>query len=208
LDYDKLMEAIMKKSFYIFFVLVVGWLMTVGLTCEKRKVEVPVLNSAATPIEVNTSNSGYSEDGVYDAYDDVDQIRKDNDFLEILSVHLESLTFKVVFNGSAANTTISGMIQVSSNPNGPFKDIIEINGLDLASVLNVEQKPDLKAEGVAEIDAALSPLIGGISKLASKKIYFRIEGTASPAPPPNVHFKIEVKVYLEVVGVVEANVPA
>src|SRR3990172_2519353 len=80
LDYDKLMEVMMRKSLYIFFVLVVGWLMTVGLTCEKRNVEVPVLNSAATPIEVNTSNNSYSEDGVYDAYDDVDQIREDNDF--------------------------------------------------------------------------------------------------------------------------------
>ncbi|OGC00216.1 hypothetical protein A2V82_15520 [candidate division KSB1 bacterium RBG_16_48_16] len=198
----------MRKSLYIFFVLVVGWLMTVGLTCEKRNVEVPVLNSAATPIEVNTSNNGYSEDGVYDAYDDVDQIREDNDFLEILSVHLESLTFKVVENSSAANTKISGWIQVSESSDGPFKNVIEINDLDLASVLNVEQKPDLNAEGVAEIDAALSPLIGGISKLASKKIYFRIEGTASPAPPPNVHFKIEVKVYLTVVGVVEVDVPA
>jgi hypothetical protein len=207
LDYDKLMEAIMKKSLYTFFVLVVGWLMTVGLTCEKRKVEVPVLNSAVTPIEINTANSSYSKDGNYDAYGDVDQIREDNGFVEILSVHLQSLTFKIVENTSAAGTMTSGTIQVSSNPNGPFKDIIEINDLDLASVLNVEQEPDLKAEGVAEIDAALSPLIGGLSKLTSKIIYFRVEGTASPAPPPNVHFKIEVKVYLEVVGVVEADVP-
>jgi len=198
----------MKRLIYTFVGLLISWTMTVGLTCEKRRVEVPVGNSAVTPIEVNSSNSNYSDDGMYDAYDDVDKIKEDNGFLEILSVHLEGITYKIVENNSAPNTMTSGYIQVSSSPDGPFHNLVQITNLDIGAIMNIEQTPDLIAEGVAEIDAALSPLISGISKFESKEIYFRIQGTASPAPPPNVNFKIEVKVYLAVIGVVEVDVPA
>lgn len=197
----------MMKKILTLIVLITFGLLVLGVTCVKRKVEIPILDSESVPIVINTSESDFSEVGMYDATDLVIQIRDDNGFLEVIEVNLQAVTYTITANNSTPNTLVNGVIEVSNSAAGPFETIIELTDVDLTDIEDVEQKPDLSPTGVEVIHRALSLFIGRTFLGGTKQIWFRVRGTGSPAPPPNINFEITIKVYLIVVGLKEVTVP-
>jgi len=192
----------MTRLFRSLILLTALWLLTAGLTCETRQVEVPVLGTAETPIQIETDTGTFSENEIVDLTDVVQDIIDQQDFDQVLAILLESVTFTITDNESAANTMVNGEIQVSSSATRPLRPLIELSDVNLTGIADVEQSPDLDAQGVLEINRAISPVAGG-----GNTIYIHVEGTATPAPPPLIRFKIVVKVTVTVVGLVETEVP-
>jgi len=192
----------MTRLFRSLILLTALWFLTAGLTCETRQVEVPVLGTAETPIQIETDTGAFSQDEVVDLTDIVQDILDQQDFDQVIAILLESVTYTITDNESAVNTMVSGEIQVSSSATGELRPLIEMSGVNLTDIADVEQSPDLNAQGVLEINRAISPLAGG-----GNVIYIHVGGTATPAPPPLIRFKIVVKVTVTVVGLVETEVP-
>lgn len=192
----------MKRILLYTIILGLLWFMTIGMNCEEREIEVPVLGTTAHPFVIQSSNSSYNETDTIDLTAEIEQIRQDNDFVSIVAILLQSVTFTVTNNQSQAGTVINGVARVSSTSFASMSDLAVLTTLDLDAVENVEQKPALLTDGVMEINKALSPILGGTSI-----IYFSVGGTATPAPPPDLKFEIVVKVYINVIGLVKTEVP-
>ena len=188
----------------VFYTIILGllWFMTIGMNCEEREIEVPVLGSTTHPFEIQSSNNTYNEQDMIDLSAEIEQIRQDNDFVSIVAILLQSVTFTVTNNQSHASTVINGEANVSSTSFADMKKIADLTSLNLAAIENVEQIPPLLPDGVWEVNNAISPIVGG-----TNTIYFSISGTASPAPPPDLRFDIVVKVYINVIGTVKTEVP-
>ena len=196
----------MKKSISIFLFTVL-WFLIVGLTCEERNVEVPVVGSDMQPVDVNSSDGSFNEIGEFDASELIEKIRNDNNFDAVISVELQGITYKITENESNPSTVIEGEIRVNSQPTNTPKKLLDIQDLNLNDVENTKQTPALESEGVEEINNAISIYRNGQLTGATGRIFFQVRGTATPAPPPNVKFKLEVTVTLTVIGVVKVDVP-
>jgi len=193
----------MKRILLYTIILGLLWFMTIGMNCEEREIEVPVLGTTSHPFEVHSTNNTYNTTpDSLNLSAEIEQIRQDNDFISIVAILLQSVTFTITNNQSQAGTVINGVARVSSTSFASMKDLAVLTALDLDAVENVEQSPTLLTDGVAEINKALSPILGG-----SGVIYFSVGGTATPAPPPDLRFDIVVKVYINVIGLVKTEVP-
>ncbi|MBN2413609.1 hypothetical protein JXQ31_18165 [candidate division KSB1 bacterium] len=192
----------MKRILLYAIIMAFLWFMTIGMSCQEREIEVPVLGSTTHPFEIHSSNNTYNEQDVIDLSDAIDDIRQDNDFDRIVAILLQSVTFTVTNNQSQAGTVINGEAKVSSTSFADMKKIADLSSLALDTIENVEQTPPLLPEGVMEVNKAISPILGG-----TNLIYFSVGGTASPSPPPDLRFDIVVKVYINVIGIVKTEVP-
>lgn len=197
----------MKKILTTLLFAGLAWFSLTGMKCETRNIEVPVLHFSEAPLWVRTSESEFQQSGMYNASDDINQIREEEEFLEILTVNLQSVTYTLLTNSSSPGTLIDGFIEVSESESGPYKTVVRLDDVNLDAILGVEQAPDLNAEGVEVINSALSIFSGGELTFGSKKLYYRVRGTASSSGSTDLDFILAVKIYLNIVGVVEAEVP-
>ncbi len=194
----------MKKILINLLFAGLAWFSLTGMKCETRNVQVPVLHFSEAPLWVRTSESAFQQSGMYNASDDINQIKEEEEFLEILTVNLQSVTYTLRTNNSSPGTMIDGFIEVSESESGPYKTVVRLDDVNLDGILGVEQVPDLNPEGVEVINSALSIFSGGELTFSSKKLYYRVRGTASSS---DLDFILAVKIYLNIVGVVEAEVP-
>jgi len=192
----------MKRILFYTIMLGLLWFMTIGMNCEEREIQVPVLGSAIHPFEVQSSNSTYNEQDTIDLSVEIEEIRQNNNFERIVAILLQSVTFTVTNNQSQAGTVVEGVARVSSTSFADMDTLAVLTSLDLDAIENVEQTPPLLPEGVLEVNKAISPITGG-----PNVIYFSINGSATPSPPPDLRFDIVVKVYINVIGVVKTEVP-
>lgn len=191
----------MKRILFIFTVLLL-WMVVIGMQCEKRKVQVPVLVTVETPLQINSDNVNFASQGQADLTEFIEEVRKQENFDEILGMYLESVSFWITDNASKQGTIANGTIKVRFGSSGTYKPFIQITDLNLDAIQGTVQKPELDSQGVMEVSKALSPIAGG-----ERKIYFLTSGSVNKTPPPNLRFKLTLKVAVTVVGVVEAEVP-
>ncbi len=192
----------MKRIIFIGLLMPLVWVLLIGMQCEKRKVQVPVLVTVETPLQINSDNVNFASQGEADLTEFIEEVRKDQNFDEILGIYLESVSYKITDNASKPGTVASGTIKVRYGSSGAYSPFIQIADLDLDAVQGVVQKPELDRQGVMEVSKALSPIMGG-----ERKIYFLTNGSVTKTPPPNLRFKLTIKVAVTVVGVIEADVP-
>jgi len=190
----------MKKIIIYSIILVSLWFMTIGMNCETRLIEVPVLGSDTHLVHVQEVISSYNDQFMYDFTNEINQIKADNSFDSIAVILLQNITYTIQDNQSPAGTVISGSIDVSATGYSSMTPIIEMVNIDLDSVENVEQAPPLETGGVIVINAALSPILSG----TNNTLYFSVNGTANSNP---LDFKVLVKVYINVIGIIKADVP-
>ena len=174
-------------------------LLLMGFKCETRYVEVPVLGTAEEAIQIDAAGTHFSETGMVDATEVVNDIIESSAYEEVLGIHLQGVTYKIIDNESNPGTTVTGTVQVSATAGGALQDLITLSGVNLASVEGVEQSPPLDNAGVLQIDQSISPFFNG-----DNRIYFYVTGNASSSP---IKFKIVIKVAVVVVGKVEVDVP-
>jgi hypothetical protein len=182
--------------------MLIAALLFLGMSCQTRYVEVPVLGTAEAPFTVNSSDGFYRQTGAVDATDLIERIKKDNNFEEILGIHLQGVSYKITNLSAGNNTVLNGSVDVTSDPKQAFQGLIKVQNLKLADVAEQVQLQALLQPGVLEIDKAISPFVGG-----TNRIYFQVTGQGTPAPPPNLRFQFLIKVSLIVVGKVKVSVP-
>jgi len=190
----------MKKIIIYSIILVSLWFMTIGMNCETRLIEVPVLGSDTHLVHVQEVISSYNDQFMYDFTNEINQIKADNSFDSIAVILMQNITYTIQDYQSPAGTVISGSIDVSATGYSSMTPIIEMVNIDLDSVENVEQAPPLETGGVIVINAALSPILSG----TNNTLYFSVNGTANSNP---LDFKVLVKVYINVIGIIKADVP-
>jgi hypothetical protein len=174
-------------------------LLLMGFKCETRYVEVPVLGTADQTIQIDEAGTAFSETGMVDATEVVNDIIESSAYEEVLGIHLQGVTYTIIDNESNPGTTITGTVQVSATATGAKQDLIVLGGVNLASVEGTEQSPSLDSDGVLQIDQSISPFFHG-----DNRIYFHVTGNASSSP---IKFKIKIKVAVVVLGKVEVDVP-
>ncbi|HPG40534.1 MAG TPA: hypothetical protein PLP19_04640 [bacterium] len=195
----------MKKVIIYSIILVSLWFMTIGMNCETRQIEIPVLGTENHLFEVEETISTYNDQFMMDFTDEINRIKADNSFDSIAVILLQNITYTIQDNQSAAGTIINGSIDVSSTSYNAMTPIIAMTNIDLDSVENVEITPELEQGGVNIINVELSPIISG----TDNTLYFSVHGTATPAPSAAkpLKFKVLVKVYINVIGIVKVDVP-
>jgi hypothetical protein len=175
-------------------------LLLMGFKCETRYVEVPVLGTADQTIQIDEAGTAFSETGMVDATEVVNDIIESSAYEEVLGIHLQGITYTIIDNESNPGTTITGTVQVSATgAPGTEQDLMTLSGVNLASVEGTEQSPSLDSDGVLQIDQSISPFFHG-----DNRIYFHVTGNASSSP---IKFKIKIKVAVVVLGKVEVDVP-
>lgn len=190
------------KKYIMTILMLIAALLFLGMSCQTRYVEVPVLGTAEAPFTVNSSDGFYRQTGAVDATDLIERIKKDNNFEEILGIHLQGVSYKITNLSAGNNTVLNGSVDVTSDPKQAFQGLIKVQNLKLADVAEQVQLQALLQPGVLEIDKAISPFVGG-----TNRIYFQVTGQGTPAPPPNLRFQFLIKVSLIVVGKVKVSVP-
>lgn len=190
----------MKKIIIYSIILVSLWFMTIGMNCETRLIEVPVLGSDTHLVHVQEVISSYNDQFMYDFTDEINRIKADNSFDSIAVILLQNITYTIQDNQSPAGTIINGSVDVSASGYSSMTPIIEMVDIDLDAVEGVEQVPPLETGGVIVINAALSPILSG----TNNTLYFSVNGTANSSP---LDFKVLVKVYINVIGIIKADVP-
>ena len=174
--------------------------MTIGMNCETRLIEVPVLGSDTHLVHVQEVISSYNDQFMYDFTDEINRIKADNSFDSIAVILLQNITYTIQDNQSPAGTIINGSVDVSASGYSSMTPIIEMVDIDLDAVEGVEQVLPLETGGVIVINAALSPILSG----TNNTLYFSVNGTANSSP---LDFKVLVKVYINVIGIIKADVP-
>jgi hypothetical protein len=195
----------MKRIIVTILLLGALWFMLVGMECEVRSVEVPVLGTAEAPIQIDTADGSFVETNFVDLTAHINEIVEAEGFDEVIAIILESITYKIIDNESQSNTMVNGQVQVRATTALPYKDLVQMTNVNLTTIEDVEQSPPLDADGVLEINRVISPVA-----LGTNQIYFTASGTATPAPGPtvpNVRFKLVLKVAITIIGVIEAEVP-
>ncbi|HPG40532.1 MAG TPA: hypothetical protein PLP19_04650 [bacterium] len=199
----------MKKIILYSFLFVSLWFMTVGMNCEMRQVEIPVLGTENKIIQVDEDGSSYNEQFEINLSSEINRIARENSFQAVGAVLLQGITYTIQDNQSPAGTIINGTIDVSSESfYSEMTPLIEMTNVNLAEKVGILNVPPLKPEGVMVINTELSPyqhLIFG----SDFTLYFSLHGTATP-PPSAAHplkFKILVKVYINMIGIIETEVP-
>ncbi len=190
----------MKKIIIYSIILVSLWFMTIGMNCETRLIEVPVLGSDTHLVHVQEVISSYNDQFMYDFTDEINRIKADNSFDSIAVILLQNITYTIQDNQSPAGTIINGSVDVSASGYSSMTPIIEMVDINLDAVEGVEQVPPLETGGVIVINAALSPILSG----TNNTLYFSVNGTANSSP---LDFKVLVKVYINVIGIIKADVP-
>ncbi|MBN2355484.1 hypothetical protein JXO59_05185 [candidate division KSB1 bacterium] len=192
----------MKRIIITGIFLLIAWLLLIGMHCEGRRVHVPVLVTVDVPLQVNSDNINFAETGEADLTEFIEEVREQENFEEILGMYLESVAYTIEENDSKPGTEVKGTIVVRFGTSGAYSPFIEITDINLDAILGVTQLPELDSRGVLEVSKALSPALGG-----ERKIYFLSNGRASKTPPPNLRFKMTLRIAVTVVGVVEVDVP-
>jgi hypothetical protein len=189
----------MNKNIIKIVILSILCLVLMGFKCETRHVEVPVLGTAEEAIQIDEAGTAFSETGMVDATEVVNDIIESSAFEEVLGIHLQGVTYTIIDNESNAGTTVTGFVQVSATATGTKQDLITLSEVNLASVEGTEQSPALGSDGVWQIDQSISPFLIG-----DNRIYFHVTGNASSSP---IKFKIVIKVAVVILGKVEVDVP-
>jgi len=190
------------KKYITTAILLVSALLFLGMSCQTRYVEVPVLGSAEAPFIVNSADGFFKQTGAVDATSVIERIKKDNNFEEILGIHLQGVSYTITNLSAANSTVVNGTVDVTADPAKPYQGLIRVQNLKLADVADQPQVQALLQPGVLEIDKAISPIVGG-----NNRISFQVVGQGTPAPPPNLRFHFVIKVSLIVVGKVKVSVP-
>ncbi len=187
----------------IVYTLLLGALamMTIGASCEERLVQLPVVGYVEQVVPVNSSNGSFVSTDMINFANEVNKLQQENAFENIIAISIESVSFTILNNNSAAGSVIDGVAQVSATSFSSLKDLATLSGLDLDAVENVEQVPGLETDGVAEINQAINIDAG------TNQIFFNINGIVTPTPPPNLDFDVKVKVSFNIVGEVKTEVP-
>lgn len=197
----------MKKLLTYSCIFIITWITMVGVTCETRNIEVPVVNSATTPIHIQSTSPAFLKTGMYDASGDIEKIRNDEGFIQIVTVNLQAVEYKITTNSSTAGTKLNGQIQVSESVDGPYKNLLELVNFDPQAEINITHIAELNADGVTEINNSMSIYSGDELTFGSNQLYYRLQGTATSPGVVNTDFVLELKILLSILGVVEVEVP-
>jgi hypothetical protein len=199
----------MKKYIIYSFILVSLWFMTIGMKCETRQVEIPVLGNADNFFQIEEVVSSYYDDFEINLFSELERVAKEKTFNKISAVYLQGITYIIQDNESAPGTIINGTINVSDDIfYRSMSPLIEMTNVNLDAVVGVVNTPPLIPEGVLTINDRLSPYLY-LWQGDHFTLYFSLNGTATPAPSTAhpLKFKILIKVYFNLVGVLDADVP-
>ena len=195
----------MKKIIVILTLIFTGLMFLAPLCPSEKNVEVPIVDSEGLPIQVDEQGTSYDEIHAYVPTDGVSQIQTDNDFIKLLDIRLQAVSYIITDDESPANTKIQDfVVEVSStSETGPYQTLMEIPEVILDDVEGMEQKPELDAVGVHVINEALDVYVPEYDGTHGANYWFRVGGTATQSP---IKFKITIKIYLTVLGLVKVSI--
>lgn len=192
------MRSLSNSLFSVAAVMLVGF----DLCCDKEH-EVVFTASRSVTFTVNTASSSYSQTIGVDMTDDVRAALSDAEIDpgKVRRIYIESITYTVRQNNSAAGTTADFTVQVGplgSNP-GAAQPFLSGTGVALDQIEDIQQQPALSGLGVAFLNDLLFTAIVEQSGQATFSAF--LNGTANPAPPSNLSFVIDATVTFSGIGV-------
>jgi len=191
----------MKKFFRPVFFPIALFLPLLGEDCQKS-VEIAVPVATDIPFQINSTNAVYSEVETVNFTAEVEKALAEarlNDEI-IIDIKIESVVYTITQNTSAPNTFLSGLLRVGPenlNDSQSANLLGQLNNVDLNAIAGQEQAPALNSAGVTFLNDKLKNAI--ISKNEPGIFKAFIDGQVSPAPPPNLAFRLTAKVNLTVV---------
>jgi hypothetical protein len=180
-----------------------------GEDCEKT-VEIAVPLAADMPFQINSSNAVYSDVDTVDFTAEVEKALADADLAgnDVIDIKIESVVYTVTQNASAPNTLVSGLLRVGAvNLNNPPSASLlgQLVNVDLSAITGREQVPALNSAGVTFLNDKLRNAI--ILKREAGIFKAFIDGQVTPAPPPDLDFRLTAKVNLTAVVLQKVDVP-
>lgn len=173
------------------------------MCCDEAN-EVVFTISRDVSFTVNSGTGSYSQNLPVDVTDAVRAALDDEDLNpdKVQRIYIESITYTVRQNNSAANTAITFAVQVgpagSTNPSNA-QPLANAEGVSLDQIENNQQQPGLSNGGVQFLNNVLNTTFVAQTGRAAFTAF--LDGTAAPAPPPNLSFIIDVTVTLSGVAV-------
>jgi len=172
------------------------------LCCDKEH-EVIFTASSRVSFTVNTSSNIYSQTVVLDITDEVLAALDDAGIYSdhLRRIDIESITYTIRQNNSAAGTAASFTVQVGplGSPSESAQPLLSGNTVVLDQTEDAQQQPALSGFGVAFLNEVLKKAF--VDKTGPATFNAFLNGTANPAPPPNLSFIIEATVTFSGVGV-------
>jgi hypothetical protein len=173
------------------------------ICCDEAN-EVVFTISRTVSFTVNSASDSYSQNVQVDVTNDVLSALRDEDLNtnKVQRIDIESITYTVRQNNSADSAAITFSVQV-----GPAGSTNPVNAQPLANdadvpldqIENVQQQPNLSAGGVQFLNNVLYTSIADQVGRAAFTAF--LNGTATPVPPPNLNFTLDVVVTLSGVAV-------
>ena len=180
-----------------------------GEDCEKS-VEIAVPVATDIPFQINSTNAVYSDVDTVNFKAEVEKALADADLAgnDIIDIKIESLVYTVTQNASAPNTLVSGLLRVGpENSNNPQSANLlgQLINVDLSAIAGREQVPALNSAGVTFLNDKLK---NAVTDNGSGVFKAFIDGQISPAPPPDLAFRLTAKVNLTVVVLEKVTLPS
>ena len=173
------------------------------MCCDEAN-EVVFTISRSVSFTVNSGTGSYSQNIPVDVTDAVSSALDDEDLNpdKVQRIYIESITYAVRQNISAANTAITFSVQVgpagSTNPAGA-QLLANAAGVSLDQIEGTQQQPELSSGGIQFLNNVLNTTFVAQTGRAAFTAF--LDGTAAPAPLPNLSFIIDVTVTLSGVAV-------
>jgi len=193
----------MRSFAKYFFSFVCVILPGADMCCDEAN-EVVFTISRNVSFAVNSGTGSYSQNLPVDVTDAVRAALDDEDLNpdKVQRIYIESITYAIRQNNSAANTAITFAVQVgpagSTNPVNA-QPLANDEGVILDLIENNPQQPGLSNGGVQLLNNVLNTTFVAQTGRAAFTAF--LDGIAAPAPPPNLSFIIDVTVTLSGVAV-------
>ncbi|HHL71402.1 MAG TPA: hypothetical protein ENJ29_02730 [Bacteroidetes bacterium] len=197
----------MKTTARLFLLLALAGFMAMEPTCD-GSVDLTVTVESPMDFYINTSTSSYDIAAQADLTDDIRQAMEDANFdpQDIKRVVIERITYIVKDNKSQENTVINLETKVArygTTDPAAATPLLSVSDVNLTEVEGTSQNPTLHQGGIELIrDILNESLVEGTGRAAFSGF---LSGSATPAPPPNIDFALEVSMTITLVAKVSID---
>lgn len=164
--------------------------------------DTPISVSLKVPASftVNTSNDSYENTVGFDLAVKVDSLFSDTRLASgvIDDISLSGITIKIMNNNSASGTTVSGWVDIGETAESLIR-LFEFTDFNLN---DGELNPDITEAGMSLLVGKINSLIDADGNMVGSgvPIVVHMQGSATPSPPPNIHFQFRMLMHLSVTG--------
>jgi len=206
------MTASTRFAFAAF--LVVTMLAMLGSNCpsipsiEERVVELAVGGSTTLRFEARGSVNSWSDRDTVDLAADIDlgQILEDVDFDSVKAISLAGVSYRVVLPDPDPTKAITGAHVTIQRGAGPVTPLVTAFSEDPVNAVTSFKTAPLDPAGVAVINAILTELLDAVQEGRDPVNVTVIGEGSGSASDGDTHFDWELKLDINVVGVIKLDV--